>query len=222
MNETNDLFIGWDAAMQVLKHSNKLGIRGDLLYSIHFSVLQQLSARNIPVLPFDYENFIKAMKNFCFRDSELRKMYTSSCLVSVNGEGMLADVSTRIGISMERMLADVPTETAISMLEKRASFAEDIGLLLRSKEALAIIKESFKQDYMVTKVLVSALKELMNYVEDVYSKESSPLDCLFIIQVLKEWAKDKDFIQGVFNGVDYSWFPDEETEIASSKELLAR
>ncbi len=222
MNETNDLFIGWDAAMQVLTHSNKLGIKGDLLYSIHFSVLQQLSARNIPIFPFDYENFIKAMKNFCFRDSELKKIYTASCLVSVNGEGMLADVSTKIAINMERRLTDVPTKIAISRLEMRANLAEDIGLLLRSKEALAIIKDTFKQDYTITKVLVSALNELIDYVEDVYSKESNPLDCLFITQVLREWAKDKDFIQGVFNGVDYSWFPDEDREIASSKELLAR
>lgn len=207
MGKTEEIFIGWDAAMKVLENNN-VGITGNLLSSIHFDVLKRImEAKVLPIAAYDYENFIKAMKGFCLKHLELKKIYTFSGLVAVNDEGILADVSTRI---------------AISMLEMRVSLAEDLGLLLRTKEALAVIKDTFKQDYIVAKVLVLALKELINYIEDVYSTDTKPLDCLFSVEVLKEWASNKDFIQGVFNGVDYSWFPDEDTESSTAKQVLAR
>lgn len=66
------------------------------------------------------------------------------------------------------------------------------------------------------------LGELITYLKNTNSKNVKPLDCLFAVELLREWASNKDFIQGVFNGVDYSWFPDEDTELSDSKQILAK
>lgn len=200
MSQTQEIFIGWDAAIRILEE-NSFGISGSLLSSVHFSLIQQISARNIPTLPFDYESFIKAMKNLCFlKHRELKKIYFSPNLVVITD--------------------DVVVDS--SMLDIAMDLAEGLGLLTNSKEALATIKAILKQDPTIAKAIILALAELITYLKNTYSKNTKPLDCLFAIKVIRQWASSKDFIQGVFNGVDYNWFPDEDTNLSSSKQLLAK
>ncbi|MFY9224730.1 MAG: hypothetical protein WAQ98_18805 [Blastocatellia bacterium] len=201
MKEIEEIFIGWNTAMQVL-NDNNYGITGDLLSSMNFDLLLNIKSNGLPTTAFDYGNFIKAMKNFCSKHTELKKIYFSPNLMDI-ADGTVI-------------------ETSMSILDVTVDLAENLGLLIKSKEALAIIKDTFKQDPTVAKALVLALGELITHLKNTYSKDTKPMNCLFAIELLKEWASNKGFIQDIFNGVDYSWFPDEDTELAQSQQLLAK
>ena len=58
MKEIEEIFIGWNTAIQILSDNN-YGFTGSLLSSIHFDLLMRVKSNSLPSTAFDYESFIR-------------------------------------------------------------------------------------------------------------------------------------------------------------------